>query len=374
MKNLQELGWNDVFERHFEPFREQGLLPARIAVVQKQTYFIYTENGDGMAKLSGKFRYHAHDNAEYPAIGDWVVMRPGEPRAIIQALLPRKNSLTRRTMSAGGTKFEVVDGQSMLVSGSTQEQVIAANIDTMFIVMGLDADFNLQRIERFLTFLHNRKILPVIVLNKADLCSDIDEHYQKVRSITENIPIHVVSALEHQGLDALQPYLIPGKTTGFLGSSGVGKSTIINRLLGQERQKTGAVNEMTGRGRHVTTHRELIALPSGGMLIDNPGIRALKLWAEEEDVRDIFRDIEALFEQCRFRNCSHTAEPGCAVQEALEDGTLDPHRYKSYRKQTREVRHLARRKQAKRQYESKQEREKLKEKDDYRIFHQRKHT
>jgi ribosome biogenesis GTPase len=368
------LGWDDTFEGHFEPFREQGLLPARIAIVQKQTYCIYSEHGDGMAKLSGKFRYQAHDNVDYPAIGDWVAIRPGKPRAIIQTLLPRKNSLTRRSMSAGGTRFDVVDGQSILVSGATQEQVIAANIDTMFIVMGLDTDFNLQRIERFLTFLHNREIQPVIVLNKADLCSDIDDHRQKVLSMTENIPIHVVSALEHQGLDALHAYLAPGKTVAFLGSSGVGKSTIINCLLGQERQKTGAVNEMTGRGRHVTTHRELIMLPNGAMLIDNPGIRALKLWAEEEDVRNIFHDIEALFEQCRFKNCSHTSEPGCAVQEALENGTLDPHRYKNYRKQTREVRHLAKRKQAKRQYELKQKREKLKEKDNYKIFHKRKRT
>lgn len=371
MKDLHALGWNDRFELHFEPYREQGWRPARVAVVQKQTYCICGEQGESLAKLSGKFRHQAHDNVEYPAIGDWVAVRPGEPHAVIHALLPRQNSLTRRLPSVGGAHVCVVDGRKRVVAGSTQEQVIAANLDRIFIVMGLDADFNLQRLERFLTFLHNRGIQPVIVLNKADLCADLEEHRQKVRAMTDNLPVHVVSALECRGLEALRPYLAPGQTVAFLGSSGVGKSTIINRLLGQERQKTGHVNAITGRGRHVTTCRELILLPGGGILIDNPGIRALKLWADEADVRDIFYDIEALARQCRFRNCSHTTEPGCAIQEALANGTLDSRRYRNYCKQTSEVRHLARRKHAKDRYEVKQKKEQLKAHDDSRIFHQR---
>jgi ribosome biogenesis GTPase len=365
--NLQTLGWDNFFDRNFEQFRQREFSPARIAVVQKQIYFVYNEHGEGTAKLSGKFRYHAHANKEFPAIGDWVAIRPGEPLATIQALLPRRNCLTRKLSSVGGAKVRIIDGQKTVVAGATEEQVIAANIDTIFVVMGLDGDFNLRRIERFLTVLHNRGIPPVIVLNKADLCADIEGHREQVESITESVPIHVVSALEHQGLDRLEPYLASGKTVVFLGSSGVGKSTIINSLLGQERQKTGAVNEATGRGRHVTTYRELILFPTGGMLIDNPGIRALKLWADQEGVSESFKDIEELFAQCRFRNCTHTTEPGCAVQEALENGILDRRRYNNYRKQTREVRYLSKRKADKYHRDLKVKKRMLKEKDDERI-------
>lgn len=326
--NLIGLGWNSFFDQHFEEFRNQGLSPARIACEQRNVYLIYSEYGELTAEVSGRFRYNASSRSDFPTVGDWVAvkLRSEEGRTTIHALLPRKSSFSRK------------------VAGSnTDEQVVVANVDTVFLVSGLDRDFNLRRIERYLTLVWDRGANAVIMLNKADLCSNIEERTAEVESIAFGVPIYPVSATENQGLDALHKYLGTGQTVSLLGSSGVGKSTIINSLLGTERQQVNSVRESDSHGRHTTAYRELILLPTGGMIIDNPGMRELQMWTDERSLKKIFDDIEELALRCRFRDCRHESEPGCAVQEAIEQGVLDIKRFQNYLKMQREIAYLERR-------------------------------
>lgn len=330
--NLIELGWDSFFIQHFEQFRNEGFSPARIACEQRQIYLIYTERGELSAEVSGKFRHNTLSRYDFPAVGDWVAVkiRAEEGRATIHAILPRKSHFSRKT--AGEL---------------TEEQVIAANIDTLFLVNGLDRDFNLRRIERYLTLAWDSGANPVIVLNKADLCRNIEERMSAVESIAFGIPLYSVSAIKNQGLDALRKYISRGKTIALLGSSGVGKSTIINSLLGVNRQSVNHVREKNGRGRHITSFRELILVPTGGMIIDNPGMRELQLWTEEDGLQASFEDIEELAQKCRFRNCQHEHEPGCAVRKALEMGELDSKRFQNYLKLKKEYHYLIARKDQK---------------------------
>jgi ribosome biogenesis GTPase len=267
-------------------------------------------------------------------VGDWVALSPrwDEGKATIHALLPRKTKFSRRAVLSGGMPE---------TGGRTDEQVLAANVDTVFLVSGLDRDFNVRRIERYLAVAWDSGAAPVIILNKADLCEKLAAKLQEVEAVAIGVPIHPVSATENQGLETLQTYLGAGKTVVFLGSSGVGKSTIINCLLGSERQKVHAVREDDSRGRHTTAHRELIVLPEGGMVIDTPGLREIELWSNEEGLEKIFGDIEQLAASCRFRDCRHQGEPGCAIRQALDDGSLDAGRYDNYLKLQRELKHLA---------------------------------
>ena len=324
--NLAELGWNAFFEGRFSQFKGQGLVPARVACEHRHAYDVLGEAGEMIAEVSGKLRYQTRSRGELPAVGDWVAVqaRTSEGRATIQGVLPRKSKFSRKV--AGGT---------------SDEQVVAANVETVFLVAGLDGDFNLRRMERYIAAAWDSGANPVIVLNKADACQDMQERLVQVESVAVGIPVHAVSAERGEGLDALAKYLAPGKTTALLGSSGVGKSTLINALLGQERQEVFAVREDDSRGRHTTTRRELIVLPSGGVVIDTPGMRALQMWSDEPEAPAVFDDVEQLVARCRFSDCRHAGEPGCAVQQALAAGQLDSERYQSYLKLQRELRHLA---------------------------------
>jgi len=323
---LIDLGWDPFFEQHFEPYRTQGLSAMRIIRENRGNYIACGEHGEFICKLSGTFRFEAGSNGKFPAVGDWVAAsaRPDEGRATIHALLPRKSAFLRK-----------VAGQM------TEEQVVAANIDTVFIVCGLDLDFNLRRIERYLSLAWESGAVPVILLNKADLCPEAETRKNEVEAIASGIAVHTMSASQNVGLDILNNSIQIGKTAAFLGSSGVGKSTIINSLLGTERLTVNAVREVGSRGRHTTTFRELMLLPGGGMVIDTPGMRELQVWGDEEGLKQVFDDIDELAIKCRFRDCSHQREPGCAVQEAIRDGNLDPERLTSVLKLKKEFAYLA---------------------------------
>lgn len=324
---LVGLGWNSFFEPAFVALGVEGLTPARVVREEKERYLVCGELGDMAAEVPGRFRHEATDVSRFPAVGDWVAVKLLSPgRALIVAVLPRRSAISRK-----------------VAGPRTSEQVLAANVDTVLFVAGLDQEFNPRRIERYVAAMQRSGAAPVIVLNKTDLCPDLAARIVELQGVAAGIPVHPVSALEEKGLDALHEYLRAGETIAFIGSSGVGKSTIINRLLGTERQPTGAVSSAVGKGRHITTRRELIPIPRGGLLIDTPGMRELQLWGDEADVNRAFEDIEELARGCRFRDCRHQDEPGCAVRAALELGTLAPERFRNYAKLQREALFLARR-------------------------------
>jgi len=305
-----------------------GSVPARVTSESKGCYQVYSQYGELTAKISGRMRYEAGAENRYPAVGDWVVVRPliDERKGTIHAALPRRSKFSRK-----------VAGER------TEEQVVSANVDTVFIVSGLDGgrNLNLRRIERYLTLARSSGASPVIVLNKVDLCPDVDVLIRNVEAVAGGIPIHPVSAKERTGLDALRNYLTEGNTAAFLGSSGVGKSALINALLGVEKQDTGEVRDDDRMGRHTTTKRELILLPAGGTVIDTPGMREIQMWADEDDLQGAFSDIEMLAKRCRFSDCGHNVESGCAVRAAIDHGDLDPARLESYRKLQNELAYLA---------------------------------
>lgn len=324
---LEDYGWNDFFAAHFAPYARQGLAAGRVFLQHNKIYMLYTEEGEMPAEVAGRLLYEAVGREELPAVGDWVAMRvrreTGKPKATIQGVLPRRSKFSRK---AAGRE--------------TEEQVVAANVDTLFLVVGLDNDFNLRRIERYLIMANESGAQAVVILNKADVVADAEEKAAEVRRVALGVSVHLMSARESEGLEAILPYVRKGQTVSLMGSSGVGKSTITNKLLGREVQKTQEVRASDERGRHTTTHRELILLPTGGLIIDTPGMRELQLLVRDQGLRDTFEDIEALARQCYFGNCSHTDEPACAVKEALETGALDAERFRNYRKMQEEMREL----------------------------------
>ena len=328
MLSLETFGWNEFFATHFAPFVNEGYRAGRVAVQHKTQYDLYTEYGEASAETTGKMQYDARSKKDLPVVGDWVVIRAREQggKATIYDILPRKSKFSRKAPST-----------------RTEEQIVAANIDTVFLVTGLDGNFNLRRLERYLVVAWESGADPVVVLNKADLCDDIDQKVREVESAALGVPIVVMSAINDRGLDQLLAHVKRGTTGALLGSSGVGKSTIINHLLGRELLKTQEVRVTDDRGRQTTTRRELIMLPSGGLLMDTPGMRELQLWGGDEGIRGAFEDIAELARQCPFRDCQHGPEPGCAVQQALEDGRLDPGRFASYQKLQKEITYLSRR-------------------------------
>lgn len=301
-------------------------IAGRVLLEHKNLYRVITNEGEWLCSLSGKFKFD-HNREAFPAVGDWVVLErmPGEEKGIIQEVLPRISQFSRK------------------VAGSTVEiQLIAVNVDYVFLVMSLNHDFNVRRLERYLLAAWDSGATPVVVLTKKDACDDLAYYISEVESIAFGVEVFTVSSVTGEGIDKLATLLSAGKTGALLGSSGVGKSSLINALSGEEVMAVSGIREDDSKGRHTTTHRELTLLPGGGLLIDTPGMREFQLWENSEGVSASFTDIEELAEECRFRDCKHQKEPGCAIQEAIYTGVLKEDRYKSYVKLMRELAHIER--------------------------------
>jgi ribosome biogenesis GTPase len=322
---LRDFGFTSSFEQDFERLGDPRLVPARVAATYTHLYRLLTSEGECLGAVSGRLRHEAGGPADFPTTGDYVAVErpPDSERATIHAVLPRRSAFSRR---GAGTR--------------PVEQVVAANVDVVFLVAGLDGDFNPRRVERTLVLAFESGASPVIVLNKADVCADVAARRRAMEVVSSGAPVLAVSAATGEGLSGLETHLRQGETVALLGSSGVGKSTLVNRLLGYERQRTHAVREDDDRGQHTTTHRELIPMPSGALLIDTPGLREIQLWAGSDSLDEAYSDIARLAEGCRFRDCTHGSEPGCAVRQAVEEGDLDPDRLRSHEKLARELRYL----------------------------------
>jgi ribosome biogenesis GTPase / thiamine phosphate phosphatase len=322
---LEDLGWDAFFADAFEPYAADNLIPARVSARHHGPCELLTELGRMGGLPAGKL-----SDEELPAVGDWVAARPveGERKAVIEAVLPRRTSFSRKEAFT-----------------RTVEQVVAANVDTVFVVTAFGFDLNPRRLERYLTAAWDSGSSPVIVVNKLDTAIDPLAELAAVEPVAIGVPVHAVSAVTGEGLDELDVYLSVGATVVLLGSSGVGKSTLVNRFVGSELLETSETSE-GGRGRHTTSHRELVPLPSGALLLDTPGMRELQLWAGEEVLDTTFSEIAELAAECKFSDCSHTSEPGCEIRRALADGTLAEERWTSYTKLQREIRALEIRKDA----------------------------
>jgi ribosome biogenesis GTPase len=314
---LSRLGWSPRLDDAFASHAAEGLVPGRVVLEHTHIYRVLTREGEALARVSGRLRHRASVRADFPGVGDWVALAPATDggNARIVAVLPRRSRFSRR--AAGD---------------ATEEQVVAANIDTVFLVAGLDGDFNPRRIERYLLVAFESGASPVIVLNKADAVADPEGLAAGVRETAAGTPVHAVSCRVPGGVDVLRQYLGHGQTGALLGSSGVGKSTIVNRLVGRDLLRTRDVRESDSRGRHTSTARQLVLLPGSGVLIDTPGMRELQLWDTGDAVSGVFVDIESLAGSCRFRDCRHRQEPGCAVRAAVDAGDLAAGRIESYHK------------------------------------------
>lgn len=325
MTTLPELGWDTGRDTEFAPFSET-CHPARVARPDKGSYVVLTESGPGRAEVSGALRHAAADPTGLPTVGDWVAV--GAETGLIEAVLPRRTAFVRHGAAS-----------------ATVGQVLAANVDVVFVVVALATAPNLSRLERFLALAWESGAQPVVLLTKADLCDNLTGVLWDVGNAAPGCPVHAVSVVDGTGLDDVRGHVAPGRTVVLLGASGVGKSTLANALLGATHLATTAVRS-DSKGRHTTTHRELIPLPGGAVLIDTPGLRGLQLWDAAEGLDRTFAEVEALALNCRFTDCGHVTEPGCAILAALGDGTLDPRRWESYQKLQRELQHLARRQDA----------------------------
>ena len=324
-EGLSHLGWDERFAREAAEWMDQGFEPGRVAVEHRGAYTVFTAAGSVDAALTGKMRFEAEDRGELPAVGDWVMLErtAGGGRAVVRAVLPRRSRFSRKV--AGET---------------TEEQVLTANIDTVFLVTALNQDKNLRRIERYLALAWESGAVPAIVLTKADLCENVWEAIAEVSEVAPGVPVHAVSIVTDEGFEELTGYFKANRTVSLLGSSGVGKSTIVNRLSGAE-MKVQEIRE-DGKGRHTTSHREMILLPDGGIIVDTPGMRELQMWEANEGLDVAFNDVTAFAAECRFNDCSHDSEPGCAVKAAIERGELDEERLESFRKLERELAFLER--------------------------------
>lgn len=315
---LQDLGWNADFETAFAPHRAKGLVPGRLIRETPINFGAFIEGGEELdAVLCGRVWHEAACDADLPAVGDWVALEPGNENQdwVIRAVLPRKSCFSRK-----------------MPGNSSQAQVIGANIDLVAVVTDAGPDFNLRRMERYFTLIHRSGAGAVVLVNKSDLYPK--EQNQKaadeIAALWDGAKVHVTSAIKGEGLKVLKKYLKKGITMCIVGSSGVGKSTLVNQLYGEDWQWTGDVNEATGKGRHTTTSRELVPLASGGMLIDNPGMREIQMWTDESTLRESFADVESIASRCKYSDCSHREDAGCAIRAAVEEGLLDPARHASF--------------------------------------------
>jgi ribosome biogenesis GTPase len=326
LTDLDALGWNDRLGEQFEPYLADCLIPGRVAVQHRGAYDVLVEGGELRCDVTGRLVHEAASPAELPVVGDWVAIapRPGEGAGTIQAVLPRRTKFSRKTAWQ-----------------ATEEQVLAANVDVVFLVTSLNEDLNLRRLERYLTLGWESGAQPVIVLTKSDLHPAPESAVAEVGVIAHGVPVHAVSNRTGIGLDDIRSHLGAGITAALLGSSGVGKSTLVNTLAGAELLATQETRE-DGKGRHTTIRRELVQLPDGSLVIDTPGMRELQLWAADDGLEEAFEDVTELFVLCRFSDCAHDSEPDCAVRAALDEGRLAPERWASYVRLQAELAHLER--------------------------------
>ena len=326
MPDLNSLGWTASHAEAFVPYLAAEVTPGRVSLEHNHVYRVFTEDGEWLAQVSGRIKYEATGRNELPAVGDWVALKVDRrhERATIRAILPRRTWFSRK---AAGRE--------------TEEQVIAANIDVVLIVFGLDAPTKPRAIERYLALARRSQVRPVVILNKADVETDVPSVVAKVTVIAGDAPVHAVSAQTGTGLDRVATYLGPGITLALLGPSGAGKSSIVNRLVGSDALATGEVRDWDSRGRHTSVHRQLLIAPQGGIIIDTPGMRELRLWEGDEGLGETFDEVVALAPECRFRDCRHDQEPGCAVKAAVEAGQIAADRYESFLKLSREEESMA---------------------------------
>ena len=313
---LMDLGWNASFQTEFELLSRPELVPARVSSVSKGHLHVWSESGESIAKLAGKLLFAARCASDLPAVGDWVAIGSRDSElAIVHHVLQRRTKISRKTAGR-----------------CAEEQIIAANVDTVFVVAALNHEFNPRRIERYVAMVWDSGAQPVVLLNKADVCDDVYTRVAEAECSAPGVPVQAISAAEGLGFEDLSNHLGRGRTCAFIGSSGVGKSTIINRLLGEHVQSTLPVREHDDRGRHSTTSRQMFRVLAGGLVIDTPGMRELQLWGAEAGLSSAFHDIDELARQCRYRDCNHQSEPGCAVRGAVESGTLDDARLTNFLK------------------------------------------
>jgi ribosome biogenesis GTPase len=337
--SLADFGWDGHVQQRFAEFAgKTDLYPARVLIEFNHNYRVAVDSGELDAVIAGRVKHHARSRADLPAVGDWVVVRkrPDEDRGSIVAVLERRSRFSRR-----------------MAGQVTDEQIVAANVDVVFVVMALDDDFSPRRLERYLLMARESGAAPVVLLTKPDLTDDLAARVSDAVTVAGDVPVHVLSPKHDQGVEQVAHYLTRGRTGALLGSSGVGKSTIINRLAGADLQKTREVRAADSKGRHTTTHRELVVLPKGGLIIDTPGMRELQLWDAPGGIRETFDDIESLAGSCRFTDCRHRGDPGCAVADAVSSGDLVATRLESYVKLQDELAFLTRQQDERAQIEQK---------------------